>query len=260
MSSPTQFLDVTTPRGRVHRIAYMASRPDAANGPGVVWLGGFKSDMASTKASALAAWTGDKAIPYLRFDYSGHGQSSERFEDLTIGDWLAESVASFEQLTAGPQVVIGSSMGGWIALLLARHLARTGQGGRLRALVLIAPAWDMTEELMWLRFPAELREALMRDGVYMRPSDYGEPYAITRALIEEGRGHLLGGTGFDPGCPVRILQGLRDPDVPWRHALRLVDLLGGEDVRLTLIKDGEHRLSREQDLALLYASIGEFTG
>jgi pimeloyl-ACP methyl ester carboxylesterase len=113
---------------------------------------------------------------------------------------------------------------------------------------------------MWKRFPAEVRGALERDGVYLRPSDYGDPYAITRSLIEEGRGHLIGGTGFDPGCPVRILQGLRDPDVPWEHALRLVDTLGTEDVRLTLIKDGEHRLSRDQDLALLYASIAEFAG
>ena len=260
MSSPTQFIDVAGSGRPERKIAYMLSKPEPAKGAGVVWLGGFKSDMISTKATALAAWAEPRHIPYLRFDYSGHGQSSGAFEDFTIGDWLAEAAACFDRLTDGPQIVIGSSMGGWIALLLARLLAQNGQSDRLRALVLIAPAWDMTEELMWTRFSAEARGAIERDGVYHRPSDYGEPYAITRALIEEGRSHLIGGTGFDPGCPVRIIQGLRDPDVPWQHALRLVELLGGEDVRLTLIKDAEHRLSREQDLALLFAAICEFTG
>jgi pimeloyl-ACP methyl ester carboxylesterase len=260
MSSSTQFIDVTAPGRPDRKIAYMRAHPAAAAATGVVWLGGFKSDMVSTKATALAAWAQARSVPYLRFDYSGHGQSSGSFEEFNIGDWLTESATCFDRLTEGPQVVIGSSMGGWIALLLARHLAQRGQSDRLRALVLIAPAWDMTEELMWKQFSAEARATVERDGVFHRPSEYGEPYAITRALIEEGRNHLIGGTGFDPGCPVRILQGLRDPDVPWEHALRLVDLLGGEDVRLTLIKDAEHRLSREQDLNLLFSAIGEFTG
>jgi pimeloyl-ACP methyl ester carboxylesterase len=142
--------------------------------------------------------------------------------------------------------------------LLAREMVRRGQADRLKGMVLIAPAWDMTEELMWKRFDAEAKAALERDGVFYRPSEYGEPYALTKALIEEGRNHLLGGSGFDPGCPVRILQGLRDPDVPWQHAMKLVELLGVEDVRLTLVKDAEHRLSREEDLAMLKAMIGEF--
>jgi pimeloyl-ACP methyl ester carboxylesterase len=228
-----------------------------------VWLSGFKSDMASTKASALAEWLADKRTDYLRFDYSGHGQSSGRIEDFTIGDWLGESLACLDALTKGPQILVGSSMGGWIALLLARTLAArakamAGQTARLKAIVLIAPAWDMTEELMWKQFSPEMRSALEADGVIYRPSDYGEPYALTQGLIEEGRDHLLAGGDFTPGCPVHILQGMRDPDVPWDHALALVNLLRGNDIRLTLVKDAEHRFSRPQDLELLFSAIGDF--
>ncbi|MGB0087399.1 MAG: alpha/beta hydrolase [Rhodomicrobiaceae bacterium] len=258
MSISTQFLDVTAERRPARKIAYLRSIGARPGVPGLVWLPGFKSDMISTKASALARWAEEDGTALLRFDYSGHGQSSGRIEDFTIGDWLTESRACFESLTEGPQILIGSSMGGWIALLLARMLVERRQGDRLRAMVLIAPAWDMTEELMWQQFPAEAKAALERDGVFYRPSEYGEPYALTRALIEEGRNHLIAQSRFDPGCPVRIIQGLRDPDVPWQHALKLVDLIGGENVRLTLVKDGEHRLSRDQDLALLRATIGEF--
>jgi pimeloyl-ACP methyl ester carboxylesterase len=214
--------------------------------------------MISTKASALADWSASRGAGYLRFDYSGHGESGGRLEDFTIGDWLADTLAAFRELTRGPQIVIGSSMGGWLALLLARALqAEAADPGRPRALVLIAPAWDMTEELMWKRFPPEARAALAKDGVFRRPSQYGDPYPLTRALIEEGRSHLIGG-GMDAGCPVRVLQGMRDPDVPWEHAVRLVDILHGNDVRVTLIKDGEHRLSRDGDLAALYEIIVEF--
>jgi pimeloyl-ACP methyl ester carboxylesterase len=226
--------------------------------PGIVWLGGFKSDMIGTKAAALGDWAAAKGAGYLRFDYSGHGESGGRIEDFTASDWLADTLAAFGELTRGPQIVIGSSMGGWLALLLAKALqAEPQDAGRLRALVLIAPAWDMTEELMWKGFPAEAREALARDGVVYLPSQYGEPYSLTSALIEDGRNHLIGG-GMDAGCPVRILQGMRDPDVPWEHAVKLVDIVQGEDVRLTLIKDAEHRLSRNEDLAALFAMIEEF--
>lgn len=258
MSPQTQFLDVTADGRPARKVAYMTSPGSGKDAPGLVWLSGFKSDMVSTKASALAVWAEGRGVPYLRFDYGGHGQSDGRIEDFTIGDWLRDCEACFDRLTGGPQVVIGSSMGGWLALLLARSLIARGEGGRLRAMVLIAPAWDMTEELMWKQFTPEAKAVLARDGVFYRPSEYGEPYALTRALIEEGRNHLLGGSGFDPGCPLRILQGLRDPDVPWEHALKLVELLGNEDVRLTLVKDAEHRLSRDQDLALLYSMITEF--
>ncbi len=260
MSNAVQFLDVTAEGRPDRKIAYLRS-PGLSDGrPGVVWLSGFKSEMVSTKAAALVEWAVPRGLACLRFDYSGHGQSTGPIEDFTIGDWLAESLACFDRFTRGPQVLIGSSMGGWITLLLARELIRRGEGDRLSGIVLIAPAWDMTEELMWKAFPPEAKAALERDGVYYEPSEYGEPYALTKALIEEGRNHLLADSGLDTGCPVRILQGLRDRDVPWKHALALVDLLDNEDVRLTLVKDAEHRLSRDPDLALLFASIEELTG
>jgi pimeloyl-ACP methyl ester carboxylesterase len=150
-------------------------------------------------------------------------------------------------------IVIGSSMGGWLALLLARHLARK-RASPLAGLVLIAPAYDMTEALMWRRLPDAAREAILSEGVYNQPSTYAEPYPITKHLIEVGRAHLLEGDGFDPGCPVRILQGMRDADVPWSHALSLAELLTSDDVELTLIKDGDHRLSRPEDLVRLEAA------
>src|ERR1700735_4686438 len=192
----------------------IAVRARAGAAPGLFWLGGFKSDMQGTKAIALDAWAAEHHRAYVRFDYSGHGESGGAFIDGTIGRWLEESVAVFEQFCQGPQVVIGSSMGGWMALLLARELARQKAGrATLAGLVLIAPAPDFTEELMWKGFSPEARQAIETNGVWLRPSAYGEPYPITRALIEEGRNHLLLGGSIDVGCPVRILQGAQDPDV-----------------------------------------------
>ena len=224
---------------------------------GLFWLGGYKSDMASTKAAALDAFADAHGLGMTRFDYSGHGVSDGRFEDGTIGDWLDEAEAVFTQVARGPRVVVGSSMGGYIALLLLRRLmARApAEADRIRALVLIAPAWDMTEDLMWKVFSDDQRATLMRDGVYLRPSEYGEPYAITRKLIEDGRRHLLTGTTFDPGRPVHILQGLRDDSVPAAHVRRLVVLLGGGHAALHEIADGDHRLSRAQDLDRLFAVV-----
>jgi pimeloyl-ACP methyl ester carboxylesterase len=229
--------------------------------PGLIWLPGFKSDMISTKAAALAGWCAAKGLGCTRFDYSGHGQSDGRFEDGTIGRWLDETVAVFER-TAGPQVVVGSSMGGYLALLLLRRLQTTGSPhlGRLKALALIAPAWDMTEELMWNHFPPSAKAALAADGVWLRPSQYGEPYPITRRLIEEGRNHLLARETFDPGRPVRIMHGLLDPDVPWEHTLDLESFLDGDWTRVTAIPDGEHRLSRPEDLAELFQIIDALIG
>lgn len=238
------------------------------SGPAAVWLGGFRSDMRATKAEALDAWAAARGRAFVRFDYSGHGESGGRFEDATISDWLADARAVVDAFAGERPILVGSSMGGWIALLLARALVRDagrGPGG----LVLIAPAADFTERLMWARFPAEVRAAILERGVHHQPSAYSpEPYPITRALIEDGRRHLLldasaGGpaeAAIEVGCPVRILQGMRDPDVPWEHALATVERLPPEDVVLTLVKEGDHRLSREVDLARLTAAVAELAG
>jgi pimeloyl-ACP methyl ester carboxylesterase len=238
----------------------IAVRVRAGSGPGLFWLGGFNSDMRGTKALALDAWAAEHGRACVRFDYSGHGESGGAFIDGTIGRWLEEGVAVFEQFCRGPQVVIGSSMGGWMALLLARAIAnREAPSAKLAGLVLIAPAPDFTEQLMWNSFSDEVREEITTKGVWMRPSEYGDgtPYPITRALIEEGRNHLLLGSAIEVGCPVRILQGAQDPDVPWQHAFALAHRLPAEDVVLTMIQDGDHRLSRPQDIARIMAAVAE---
>jgi pimeloyl-ACP methyl ester carboxylesterase len=237
----------------------IATQQQAGKSPGIIWLSGFKSDMASTKATALAAWCNDRGLSYTRFDYSGHGASGGTFEDGSIGRWLDETAAVFQRLTTGPQIVVGSSMGGYLALLLLRRLQTTASPdlARLKALALIAPAWDMTEELMWKEFPPSAKAALAEDGVWLRPSQYGEPYPITRGLIEEGRQHLLARQTFNPGRPIRIMHGLLDPDVPWEHTLDLESFLDGDWTRVTAIPDGEHRLSRPEDLAELFDMISE---
>ena len=252
MSEP-QFLEVVA-GNRCRRIAFRWSE-GRGEGPSLLWLPGFLSDMASTKATAVAEWADANALPLMRFDYSGHGRSCGALLEASIGDWLEEAVAVWSLMGHGPRIAIGSSMGGWIALLLARHLAKAGSSHQLAGLVLIAPAFDMTEALMWRAFPPAIREEVERNGVTYLPSAYGDAYPITKRLIEEGRIHLIEDRPFDPGCPVRILQGMRDPDVPWRHALALVDLLHSADVELTLIKDADHRQSRPEDLRRLTATI-----
>jgi pimeloyl-ACP methyl ester carboxylesterase len=242
--------------GAPRRIAVRARKGGL---PGLFWLGGFKSDMRGTKALALDAWAAEHGRACTRFDYSGHGESGGDFAEGTIGRWLEESVAVFERFTSGPQVVIGSSMGGWMALLLARELAkRPATRASLKALVLIAPAPDFTEELMWKAFSADVRRQIETTGEWLRPSEYGDPYPITRKLIEEGRNHLLLGGAIEVGCPVHILQGAKDPDVPWKHAFALVHRLPADDVVLTMIQDGDHRLSRPQDIARILAAVAEF--
>ena len=242
-------------------IAYRARQEAQEKKPGVVWLSGFTSDMASTKAAAVADWAATHGLSSTRFDYSGHGQSGGAFTDGTIGRWLEETHAIFTRVTSGPQIIIGSSMGGYIALLLLRKLLRehSSEAHRIKALVLIAPAWDMTEELMWKRFPLEARREIIEVGRYEQPSAYGAPYPITRQLIEDGRQHLLAREPFDPGCPVVILQGLLDPDVPAAHTRELANFLTGGKVKLLEIADAEHRLSRPQDLALLFAELDPLT-
>lgn len=238
-------------------IAYLSTGAARPGGASLFWLSGFMSDMASTKATALADFARERELGYTRFDYSGHSRSGGNFVDGTIGRWLEEAEAVFKRVSRGPQVIVGSSMGGHIALLLLRRLMRdaTDEARRIKALVLIAPAWDMTEELMWKKFPQSVKQEIMEKGFHLRPSAYAEPYTITRALIEDGRNHLLAPEPFNPGRPIVILQGLLDPDVPAGHTRELNRLLTGGHVRRIEIADGEHRLSRPQDLAKLYAAI-----
>jgi pimeloyl-ACP methyl ester carboxylesterase len=230
--------------------------------PGLLWLGGLKSDMGGTKAVALDRWAAAHRRNCVRFDYSGHGESEGKFTEGTISRWLEESIAVFDAYCCGPHVLVGSSMGAWLALLLTRELRRRElPHGPLSpaALVLIAPAVDFTEELMWKRFPASVKRKLKSAGVWERPSLYSsEPYPITADLIEDGRRHLLLGGLIETGCPVRILQGVADPDVPWRHAVELVSRLAQDDVVLSLIKDGDHRLSRPEDIERLLGVVSEF--
>ena len=228
-------------------------------GAGLFWLGGFKSDMKGTKAQALDRWAQAQGRACVRFDYSGHGESGGDFNDGTIGAWLEESIEVYRRFVQGPQVVVGSSMGGWLALLLAQRLRKSKGGSPIAGMVLIAPAVDFTEELMWKRFTPEIKRELEDTGVWARPSQYSpEPYLVTRQLIEEGRKHLLLGGLIETGCPVRILQGVEDPDVPWQHAVELTSRLASDDVVLTLVKDGDHRLSRPEDIERMIQAVKEF--
>jgi pimeloyl-ACP methyl ester carboxylesterase len=237
----------------------IAVRGREGKSPGVFWLGGFKSDMRGTKAEALDHWAEEKGRGCVRFDYSGHGESGGDFRAGTIGRWAEESLAVYRAHARGPQILVGSSMGGWIALLLARRLRDISDAAPLAGMVLIAPAVDFTEELMWKQFPAAAKRDIEEKGEWLRPSEYAEePYPITRALIEDGRKHLMLGGLIEPGCPVHILQGVQDPDVPWRHAVELVSRFARDDVVLTLIKDGDHRLSRPEDIERLIAAVEEF--
>ena len=222
----------------------------AGRGPTVVFLPGYRSNMTGEKASMLADFCAARGQALLRFDYSGHGASGGAFEDGTIGIWAADALAVIDAQSEGRLVLVGSSMGGWIALLTA--LARPE---RVAGLVGIAAAPDFTEALMWNALAPAERATLLRDGVLLAPSQYGEPYVITRALIEDGRRHLLLHAPIAIDCPIRLLHGQRDPDVPWETALRIAERVVSEDVRVILVKDGDHRLSRQQDLALLRETI-----
>jgi pimeloyl-ACP methyl ester carboxylesterase len=228
--------------------------------PGLFWLGGFKSDMKGNKATALDSWAQAEGRACIRFDYSGHGESGGDFLDGTIGRWLEESLAVYTHFAQGPQVVIGSSMGGWLALLMTRALRERRDAAPIAGMVLIAPAVDFTEELIWKKLAEPIKREIEEKGVWNWPSDYddGEPYPLTRKLIEEARGHLMLGGLIENRCPVHILQGVQDPDVPWQHAVELVSRFSSDDVVLTLIKDGDHRLSRPEDIERLIAAVREF--
>lgn len=240
----TQFL--TAPDG-----AAIAYRKQDGDGPTVVWLGGFRSDMTGTKAQALADACAAAGRAFLRFDYFAHGESSGDFADGTISRWRADALEVIDRLTDGRLLLVGSSMGGWITTLAA--LARPE---RIASLVLIAPAHDFTETLMSPGLPDAAQAALATTGRWERPSAYGDgPYVITRKLLDDGAAWSVLDAPIAIDAPVRILQGMDDPDVPWPHALKVAQALTGKDVRLTLIKDGDHRLSRPQDIALLLETV-----
>ena len=220
--------------------------------PGVLFCGGLMSDMTGTKALALEEHCRAKGRAFTRFDYRGHGQSSGLFHETTLGEWAADATAVLDQICQGPQIIVGSSMGGWIKLLLA--LARPE---KVRGLVGIAPAPDFVIP-MWENLSDEDKTTMRRDGVLRRPSEYSEePYVIALRLIEEGRNHLLLDKPLAIHCPVRILHGMRDPDVPWRRSLKLAEMLASEDVVISYVKNGDHRLSEPDDIARMLATVDE---
>ena len=238
----------------------IAVRERAGHGAPVVWLGGFHSDMRATKVLALDAWAAERGRPLIRFDYTGHGESGGAFANATISTWLEDARAVLDRFAAQAPVLVGSSMGGWLACLAARERRQRGAAPPA-GLVLIAPAIDFTQDLMWDAFPPEIRRELEREGVWHRATPYApEPDPISLHLIEDGRRHRLLNGPIDPGCPVHILQGMADADVPYAHAFKLVDRLPARGTLLTLIKDGDHRLSRPQDIALLLRSVEAITG
>jgi pimeloyl-ACP methyl ester carboxylesterase len=212
--------------------------------------------MDSTKASALDAEAERLGLGLLRFDYSGHGRSEGKLEDGTISRWMEETLTIIRSQSQGPQIILGSSMGGYLALLAARALLEAGESGRIAGLILIAPAVDFTEALIWERAPDEARRAIMEEGAWRRPSAYsGEPDCFTRQLIQDGRNHLLFNGVIRTGCPTVVLQGMLDQDVPYGHALALMERLGNDPATLILIKDGDHRLSRPQDMELMFDAL-----
>lgn len=234
----------------------IAVRHRAGRAPGVVWLGGFRSDMIGTKAETLDRWAAGAGHAFTRHDYSGHGESGGRFADGTISKWLTESIAVFRRITDGPQVLVGSSMGAWIALRMVAELCKAGEAGRVAGMVLLAPAPDFTSELMEPQLSPEHRAALAEKGFFEEPSAYSpEPNVYTRALFDDGRLNRVMTGPIDAGCKVHILQGDADPDVPTDHARKLAALLPPSDVTLTLVPGGDHRLSRPEDLDLLVAAV-----
>jgi pimeloyl-ACP methyl ester carboxylesterase len=237
------FLQVTPDR----RLAYHRLKGHV---PTVLFCGGYTSDMTGTKALALEAWCRARGRAYVRFDYRGHGQSDGRFEDGTIGAWAEDALAIIDRVTAGPLLVVGSSVGGWIMLLTA--LARPE---RLRALLGIAAVPDFTEDLLLAQASPAQRRDLARHGFWLQPSAYGPSYPVTKAFIEDGRRHLLLRAPIAIACPVHLLHGQRDPDVPWQTALRLAERLQSEDVTIELIKAGDHRLSTAADIARITAAL-----
>jgi pimeloyl-ACP methyl ester carboxylesterase len=250
MSVETQLLGLPADRTRGFPQRYLAYKHRSGRGPCIIWLGGFRSDMTSTKAAALDQAAAEDQRAMLRFDYTAHGESNGDFAKATISLWLDDALSMIEKFGGEKPILVGSSMGGWIALLATQKLKARGKapGG----LVLIAPAVDFTERLMWAQFPEEIRRQIIDDGVWYRHSEYSpEPYPITRRLLDDGRKHLLMNAPIHVGVPIHVLQGAKDPDVPISYVDRFVHSLVQDDVRMTIIHDGDHRLSREADIAVL---------
>ncbi len=249
--------------GEDRRAIAIRYRPPTRNmrGPALVWLSGYRSDMTGSKAVAVDEFAARQGLACIRFDYSGHGQSGGAFTDGTISRWLGETLAVIDHIAPEEIVVIGSSMGGWIALRLAQELRKRKTGPELNGMVLIAPAPDFTAELIEPSLTDAQQQSLAARGYFEEPSEYSpEPNVFTRTLIEDGRANRVLTGIIETGCPVHILQGMRDPDVPHTHALRLLDHLPADDTVLTLIRDGDHRLSRPQDLERMLAAITELSG
>lgn len=235
----------------------IAIRHRAGKSPGLVWLGGYRSDMIGTKADALDQWALDHGHASCRHDYSGHGESGGDFIDGTISRWLEESLAVFDSKCAeGSHILVGSSMGGWVALRMVQELAKRGESHRLKALLLLAPAPDFPHELMKPELSEDQTRQLQTRGFMEEPSEYSdEPNIFTKALFDDGDENRVMEGMIETGCPVHILQGMNDPDVPYTHSMKLITHLPNENVSMTLIKDGDHRLSREQDIALLLRTV-----
>lgn len=250
MSAEKQLLGLRADNERGLPARYLGYRFTPGRGPVIIWLGGFRSDMTSTKATELEKACLEDGRATLRFDYFAHGESKGDFMNATISIWLDDALQMIRQFGGKSPVIVGSSMGGWIALLATQRLKAEGRapGG----LVLIAPAVDFTERLMWARFPEEIRREIIDDGVWFRHSEYSpEPYPITRNLLDDGRTHLIMNKPIHIGVPIHILQGAKDPDVPIQYVDQFVNSLMQDEVRMTIVHDGDHRLSREQDIATL---------
>jgi len=254
MQAPTSNTPQILNREDGATIAYHFSSGKSSDKPtGVVFCGGFRSDMEGTKALALEAWCQAQGRSFLRFDYTGHGQSSGAFEDGCIGDWASDATYALDRLTEGPQVLVGSSMGGWIMFLVARERPE-----RLCGLVGLAAAPDFTEDLMWTELNDAQRANMMRDGYVAVPNDYdpADPYIITKRLIEDGKNHLLLREPLNIQVPVRLIQGMKDADVPWGTALKIQDAVVTDDVEIQFVKNGDHRLSESADLKRLTRTLG----
>jgi len=239
----------------------IAVRRRDGRAPGIMWLGGFRSDMTGTKAEKLAAFAERRGLAFLRHDYSGHGVSGGAFRDGTISRWLGESLAVFHRFAPARTILVGSSMGAWIALRMVEELRKAGQSGRIAGLVLIAPAPDFTSELIEPQLTRKQKKALADDGYFEEPSAYAsEPNIYTKALFDDGRANRVLTGPIDTHCPIHILQGLADPDVPASHALKLASHLPADDLTVSLIPDGDHRLSRPQDLDMIVNAVAAMAG